>query len=177
MKPSLTSRQSGVTLIEMMIAIVILGISIALALPSYRTWIQNTHIRNAAESILNGMQRARAEAVSRNTSVSFVLGGAALWTVTDIASGQEIEARQGADISANVTITTTPANSTTITLNNLGNVIANADASASITQVDIDSSMLAEAESRELRITVGTGGIVRMCDPNPGVATTDPRHC
>lgn len=169
--------QCAFSLIELMIAIVILGISIMLALPSYRTWLQNTQIRNVAESIHNGMQRMRAEAVSRNTNVSFVLGGANLWAVTDIATGQVIEARPNGDISASVTITTTPAGSTTITLNNLGNMVPNADASAGIAQIDIDSNVLAAAESRELRITVGVGGVVRMCDPNPNIAAGDPRHC
>ncbi len=169
--------QQGFTLIELLIGIAILGISLTLAMPSYRTWIQNTHIRNATESILHGMQKARAEAVTRNTNVSLVLGGGALWTVTDIAAAQVIDTRPSGETSDFVSITTIPAGSTTITLNNLGGVIANADASASITQIDIDSTTLAASDSRELRITVGAGGVVRMCDPNIAILASDPRYC
>jgi type IV fimbrial biogenesis protein FimT len=70
-----------------------------------------------------------------------------------------------------------PADATTITFNGLGRVVANNDATPSITQVDIDSTTLAAEDSRELRITVGTGGDVRMCDPDPGIHASDPRHC
>ena len=71
-------RQHGFTLVEVMVAIVILGILFGIALPTYRVWIQNVQIRNAAESIQNGLQLARTEAVKRNTNVAFVLVGAAV---------------------------------------------------------------------------------------------------
>lgn len=70
-------RTSGFTLIELLIGIAVLAIVITAGMPGFRQWIQNTHIRNASESVLNGMQRARAEAVSRNTNVAFTLGGGA----------------------------------------------------------------------------------------------------
>lgn len=188
LKASLKSGQSAFSLIELLIGIAILGISLSLAMPSYRTWIQNTQIRNTAESMQNGMQKARAEAVSRNTNVSFVLGGGAFWTITDLGTAQVIETRPSEDASTNITITTAPAASTTITLNNMGGVTGNADASATLRLVTIDSTMLPAADSRDLKITVGTGGtcsvdgvgcvgsVIRMCDPNVA-ATTDPRHC
>jgi type IV fimbrial biogenesis protein FimT len=51
-----------------MIGIAIMAILLGLAVPSFQTWFQNIQIRNAAESITNGLQRARAEAVARNTT-------------------------------------------------------------------------------------------------------------
>ena len=182
MSSSIKTRSSGFSLIELMIGIVILAIAMAVAMPSYSQWIQNTNIRNAAESIQHGMQRARAEAVSRNTNVAFTLGGGSFWTVSQVSDGSVIESRPAGEISNKVTMTASPVAvppalpPTTLTLNNLGVVVPNADASTSITQIVVDSSVLAAADSRELRITV-VGGITRMCDPNPGVATTDPRHC
>jgi type IV fimbrial biogenesis protein FimT len=183
LKPGRKSGASGFSLIELLIGIVILAIALALGMPSYRTWIQNTQIRNAAESIQNGMQRARAEAVTRNTNTAFVLGGGQFWTISQVSDGSVIEQRPAGEVSANVTLTASPIAippalpPTTITFSSLGSVVANADGTASITQIDIDSSLLTAAESRELRLTVGVGGIIRMCDPNPGVATSDPRHC
>lgn len=64
---------SGMTLIELMVGIAIVAILFALAAPDFRTWIQNTHIRTAAEAIQNGLMLARAEAVRRNTNVRFQL--------------------------------------------------------------------------------------------------------
>lgn len=164
-----------------MIGIVILAIAMAVGMPSYSIWIQNTYIRNAAESIQHGMQRARSEAVTRNISIAFTLGGGPFWAISQ-ADGTVIESRPAGEISQKVVFTILPnptppaVSTTTITFGNLGTVVANADGTASISQIDIDSSALSAANSRELRITVGIGGGVRMCDPNV-TSTTDPRLC
>lgn len=181
--PSLKRQALGFSLIELMIGIVILAIAMAAAMPSYTQWIQNTNIRNAAESLLNGVQRARAEAVSRNITVTFTTSGDAFWTITDTGSGNVIESRPRQEIPASVTLTVSPGAvppataPTTLTFNNLGVRVANADASVPIEQIDIDSSALAEDDSRNLRIVIGVGGVARLCDPNPAIDEDDPRHC
>ena len=58
---------------ELLIGIAIIGILLALAAPNFAVWIQNSKIRTAAESIQNGLQLARAEAVRRNAQVRFQL--------------------------------------------------------------------------------------------------------
>lgn len=63
----------GFTLVELMIGLAIFSILLSMAAPSFSTWIQNSQIRTAAESIQNGLQEARAEAVRRNTAVRFQL--------------------------------------------------------------------------------------------------------
>ncbi|MFZ2541189.1 MAG: GspH/FimT family pseudopilin, partial [Gallionella sp.] len=93
-------KSSGFTLIELMITLVILAIAMALGIPSYRDWVQNTQIRNAAESVQNGLQRARAEAVGRNTNVAFVLLGvnptwASSWEVRVVNPLTVIDSRSG----------------------------------------------------------------------------------
>lgn len=169
------TRQRGFSLIELLIGMVILGILLSLAMPSFQTWLQNSQIRNAAESIQNGLQRARAEAVGRNTNVEFVLGLGSSWVV-QLTDGTQIEARSASEGSANATVAVTPAGTDTVTFTNFGGVaIANADASAPFTQVDLDSAVLGAAASQELRITIGLGGNVRMCDPNAAAGT--PRAC
>lgn len=172
------SAQQGVTLIELMIGLVILGILLMAALPSYTAWLQNTQIRTAAESVLNGIQLARSEAVRRNANVQLVFGAGSSWTVSVPGTGVQIQARTSGEGSRNVTVARTPAAATAVTFNSLGRIVANADASASITQVDLDvpPSILAASASRELRIVVSAGGNVRMCDPNVTIAT-DPRFC
>lgn len=67
--------QLGVTLVELIVALLIFSILVAVGAPTLTTWIQGAQVRNASESILNGLQRARAEAVSRNSQAKFYLCG------------------------------------------------------------------------------------------------------
>ena len=178
MNTCLKPRFSGFSLIELLIGIAIMAILAGLAMPSFQAWLQNTQIRNAAESIQNGLQRARAEAVGRNTNVEFVLGAGSSWVV-QLPDGTNIESRSSSEGSRDVTLTALAADltpATTVTFNNFGGVLVNnADASVPFAQVDLDSSVLAAADSQELRVTIGVGGNVRMCDPN--ASAPSPRAC
>lgn len=66
-------RQSGFGFVELMIGVVVLGILYATAMPAFSNWVRNAKIRATAESIQNGLQLARAEAVRRNALVRFQL--------------------------------------------------------------------------------------------------------
>ncbi len=175
------TKSLGFSLIELMIAVVIVAILTGVAMPGFQTWLRNSQIRNAAESISNGMQRARAEAVARNADVAFVLGtgagSASSWTVDyvvkPVAADPPIDSRSSNEGSKDVTRTVLPANATTVTFSNLGGVVANADATASLAQVDLD----AVGGSQKLRVTIGVGGNARMCDPDPHLPSTNPRAC
>lgn len=72
-------RAQGVTLIEVLISLALMTLLLALAAPSYQEWIQKAQIRAQGESIVNGVQLARSEALKRNTTVHFRL-------VTDLTS-------------------------------------------------------------------------------------------
>lgn len=74
------SRARGISLIEILIGLAILGIGMAWAVPSYSVWMQNLQIRNMAESIVSGLQVARSEALARNGFVEFVLMSANVGT-------------------------------------------------------------------------------------------------
>ena len=168
------SRAAGFSLIELMVGIIILAILAGIAMPNFKIWLQNSQIRNATESILSGLQRARATAVSRNASVEFTLGSGTSWAVNEVGGASNpVDSRSSTEGSKDVVATVTPAGANTVTFNNFGSVASNADASATLSQVQLDSSILAPADSRELRVTIGTGGNVRMCDPNaPGTSLT-----
>jgi type IV fimbrial biogenesis protein FimT len=172
-------RQTGISVIELMVGVAILAIVLATGLPSYSAWIHNTRIRVAAESIVNGLQLARAEALRRNTSVAFELGqDDSGWTVSVVATAELIQSRPSAQGSAGVTVARTPAAATTVTFNGMGRIAPNPGGSATLTQVSLDvpPSMLPANLSRELNVTVSPAGQVRMCDPNAS-DPQDPRRC
>ena len=170
-------KDRGFTLIELLVGLAIVSILIVSALPSYSAWIQNTKIRNAAESVQNGLQLARSEAVLRNTSVQLAFGTDTQWTVSVVAPVQTIQSRPAEQGSLGVLATRTPGSST-LTFNSLGRVVANADGSASFSQVDLDMSdlMVPANLRRPLRVTISAAGRVRMCDPSI-TDTADTRAC
>ena len=164
--------QRGVTLIELLVAVVILGIVAGLALPSFQTFIQNGAIRTSAESIQNGLQLARAEALRRNARVRFVLTSGARWTVSEDSTGTQIQARSGGESVGTVTVTATPANATTVTFNSYGRRVANADGSSQLDKVVLDIS----ASTRDMQVEIQQGGQIRLCDPSITTAG-DVRKC
>jgi type IV fimbrial biogenesis protein FimT len=158
-----------------MIAVAIFAILTLAALPSFRAWIQNTQIRTAGEGILNGLQFARAEAVRRNVNIELEMVGVSGWNARVSSSGEVLQSRTSGEGSGNATVSIFPAGATKTTFNGLGRQVTNADGSSLITHMKVDSGTLAAAETRELCITIGTGGVVRMCDPQ--VAAGDSRSC
>lgn len=187
-------KQRGVTLIELLIAITIVGVLYMLAAPSYGAWIQNQQIRTAAESILNGIQMTRSEAVKNSRRASFVLCDlpASSWEVLAVSAAApapvvslvcgsnpgagviRVQERSGREGSRLAQVVVTPAGATTITFNGIGRVVANADATPfPVTEINVSTP----TGNRPLRITLGAGGNTRMCDPSPLLSATDPRHC
>jgi type IV fimbrial biogenesis protein FimT len=63
----------GFSLVELIVGVAILGVLLAIAMPAFSNWLRNAKVRTAAESVQNGLQLARAEAVRRNTTVGFRL--------------------------------------------------------------------------------------------------------
>lgn len=174
-------RQSGFSLIELMIVLVIVGIGLLVGLPSYANWVANSRIRNAAESIQNGLQLARSEAVRRNARVSFVLAADSGWTLGCVAATAEcpaaIQSRAASEGSAGTTaVMSNSGTANTVFFNSFGaSVTAAGAAGPARVDIDVDSATLAAADSRNLRVSIFSGGSVRMCDPNLG--GTDPRRC
>lgn len=72
-RPMARQTVRGLTLIEMLVTVTVLGLLLLAVAPSAAEWMRSTQVRNAAESITNGLQKARAEAVRRNQNVLFSL--------------------------------------------------------------------------------------------------------
>jgi len=175
-------QQAGLNLIELIIAIAIVSMLLAMGVPAFNLWIQNTQTRTAAESILNGLQIARLEAVRRNTNVRFNLTDAAggiAWSVdcvtvtancpSGIQSRSSREggsnARAGAAFATGTLSTPIGASSNLpdgVTFNGLGRV-PTANQGTDFARVDLTNA--ANADARRMVILVSPGGQTRMCDP------------
>ncbi len=57
-------------MVEVMVAVTVLGILVALAGPSFATFIADQRVNGATREILRNVQYARSEAVGRNTVVN-----------------------------------------------------------------------------------------------------------
>lgn len=152
---------AGFTLIELMITVAILSILASIALPSFRAMIRQSQTLNAAEAVVNGLQKARGEAVARNTNVDFVLGAGASWTVQLSGGGTVIETRSSNEGSASTTFAVLPAAATTVTYNSLGGIANGTTALTRVTLTTTDDN-----KPLGLRVNIGAGGDTKICDPN-----------
>jgi type IV fimbrial biogenesis protein FimT len=188
--------QRGVTLIELVVGMAITAMLLGMGAYGFGNWIRNTQTRTAAESILAGLQLARAEAVRRNTPVRFQLtttpdnscgllpagaAGGANWVVSqddptgacasaasDTAAPRLIQTRAAAEGSANANVM---ASQSVIVFTGLGRVTPVPAGDINI----IVTSSGGGSDSRRLWVTVSMGGQVRMCDPD--LDSSDPQGC
>jgi type IV fimbrial biogenesis protein FimT len=170
-------RSLGVTLIEVLIGLLIMSILIGMAVPGFAGWIRNQRIRTASESLLNGLQTARAEALKTNQIVNFQISNGA-WTVVG-RSAAVIQSGQWSQAAVD------PGQSS-FCFNGMGRLVFDppvtgcgaAPGSISISGIDGAGQCAAAegaGETRCLRIDVNSGGGIRLCDPAlPG---TDTQGC
>jgi type IV fimbrial biogenesis protein FimT len=193
----LTSRhQRGVSFIEVVVAMALLFILVATVMPDMSSWLRSLKVRNAAESVRNGIERARVEALRSNQNVSFWMVSDAAKTLSDACALSSssaswvvslaspagkcsraistttdpmiVEKFSSADGASAVTVAAN-AGAQSVTFNGFGQVV---QTGTPITTVDFS---LTDGGARALRVMVAAGGAVRMCDP--AVAATDARAC
>jgi type IV fimbrial biogenesis protein FimT len=205
LKTSRMDRSAGFTLVEMMIAVVIVAIMLAIGVPSFRTFIHNAQIRTAAESMQAGLQLARSEALRRNARVT-------LWLVNDLSaacvrtnagnswvvsmenptakcnvaasetvSPRAIQSRAGSDGSINVSVAALnsadpPAGASCITFNGFGRVEDTCVGGDDPVVTLTFASASSPEDTKTLQIRVDRGGSSHMCDPTVSVAS-DPAYC
>jgi type IV fimbrial biogenesis protein FimT len=197
---TLRRNSAGATLIELMIAFAVFAILMVIGVPMFSAWIQSSQIRTSAESILDGLGLARAEAVHQNKFVSFqfvttVTGSCAVsasganWVVSrDDPSGKcdqppsdstvprIVQKRAANEGSPNAVVA---ADRATIMFNGTGQVTG----PASPARIDVTNPTGGTCAAagggggpmRCLRVEVTTAGQIRMCDP--ARSSTDPQAC
>jgi type IV fimbrial biogenesis protein FimT len=196
-------RQRGFSLVELMVAMAILVLLILAAMPGLGTWLDNTRIRNAGDSILTGLQMARQEAVRTNQNVSLwfvessgnpggmandcaLSNGSGSWVVSaNFPAGHCADAvgtspamvvvtrGMGGDRNS-VSVKSLQADGTTAGTTVTFNGFGRVANSDAVAVISLNGS--GSATYRNLRIWVSPSGSAQMCDPAVS-ATTDPRVC
>lgn len=200
MRRLVTRMQRGFTIIELVVTLAVFIVLVGLAAPSFTAFITNSKIRNAADNALQGLNLARAEAVRRNTTVSFQMvtnltsacapsTTGTSWVVSlddptglcdvapsDTVAPRAVQKQSGDEGARNVTATATGASS--VVFNGLGRVVG-----TGISQINFAHATAVcehtdptNGTARCLRILVTPGGQAKLCDPKV-TATTDPRYC
>jgi len=75
-------RESGYSLIELSIVLVLLGLVVMVGMPSMQDWLERYRVRTAAQTLAADLQLQRMRAVSRNTEHTIVFNvGAGTYTL------------------------------------------------------------------------------------------------
>jgi type IV fimbrial biogenesis protein FimT len=185
MMRAMTTR--GFTLIELLIAMSVFAFLILIAGPQYGSFMGNMQIRNGAENALTGVRLAQTEAVRSNTQAEFVLdptaaGGWQVFRLNEDTNAFDIavQSYKWADGASRTQVNA--GGLTKVTFNGLGRIMpSNPDGgSLPIAQIDITNPTITNARPLRLVINPVVPSGVKLCDPDPGVASfdpTDPRIC
>jgi len=189
--------QRGMSIIEVMVALTLAALLMALGAPSFIKGAQSRQIRTAADGLQTGLQLAKTEALRRNRNVKFTLRDQSGWTVgcetvdatmvgTEQACPATILVREASEGSANAITATTEVGSGAaaftdgLTFTPLGRVASSTLGTGNnllfnVTNPKGGDCVADGGEMRCLQIIVSSGGQIRMCDP--AVAAGDPRSC
>ena len=81
----LRSGRRGFTLVEMMIAISVVGLMMLVGLPRAQAALRKAQLRSARNAVINLYQQARTRAINENRLVTVNLNGTSVWVTAQQA--------------------------------------------------------------------------------------------
>jgi type IV fimbrial biogenesis protein FimT len=178
-----SALQRGFTIIELVVTVALVAILLRLAVPSFTTWVRNAQMRSVAEAVQNGIRNAQTEAVRRNRQVVFALtndepavdatavDNGRNWFIRTVpaTAGEAPEFVEGGsfgETSRGVAI----AGVAEICFNSQGRLVANTTGGLACDAAATAYNVTQVGAERRLRVTVASGGQLRMCDPAKDIA-------
>lgn len=163
------SKNSGFTLIEMMVAMTVAAILLTIAIPSFTHMIDQNRLKGAAEMLYADLRFARAEAIMRNKPVQISFNAnSSTWCY-----GLKVNANCDCQV-------TDPANSGYCEIDNVPKIVSSAEFSGvSISgmassfsfnplrgKADSGTTKFQSADNEKLHVVVSGLGRVRLCSPS-----------
>lgn len=192
-------RQHGLTLIELMVTVALVALLLVMAMPSLGSWMADARVRSSADALQNALRLAQGEAIKRSRTAVLMLTTAKpdinatpstngnRWVVKMVARDTDTSAetqalfvRGGAESSSQGVAVTGPA---LLCFNAFGQPITltatatGLGAACSSATTPIVYSLSATGASHDLRVQVGLGGQVRMCNPAKSLSNAAPDGC
>ena len=181
---SSTKSQSGVSMVEVLVVLAVVGILASIALPSYSKQFARSRLRATAEQIRSDVNLARSESLKRNVPIvmSFTVNADSSWcygltllancscTVTDVAnasycfldrdaSNAVISSTVSSTNYRDITLPSTPFGDGNITFQPVRPVLEST--SVTLASAKADASM---------RVIASGLGRVRFCSPNASLS-------
>lgn len=148
-RPHSSRRVGGMTIIELMVGLAIIGVLAAIAAPGFREYFATQRLKGSAEEVFVDLQFARMESVQRNAAVTFTMATGGYSITRGAVSVKAVTFSQGTSVSSGATMVATfePVRATAAVVNGPV-VVANS------------------ATSRTLRVSVNSMGRPSICSPS-----------
>ena len=152
------TEQSGFTLLELMITVVVLGIVVAMAIPAFGDMFERQRINGAARDMYGFLLYARNEAIKKSTDIRV--------TITQNEAGEWFVGMTDKAAACNPTLTAAADNDASCTINQ--DMAGTADLTlARMTHADYPGVILPGGATATLNFTFTSQGIVNDSDGAP----------
>ena len=142
LSPTIQMRNSGFTLIELMVTIAVLAIIVGIAAPSISTQLANQRVKSTTATLANALKEAKAESIIRRQNVTLSYNNTSTPKVITITAP---DSNTIANYSYNVKSTIKPDTPVTIVFESSKRVntartytICDSNANATSRQIEVD---------------------------------------